>query len=138
MRQGLQQKKRPKIIDVIVSLCIIGVLFGIVIARYQRVYHEARKTALRSELTNIRSSIDLFRMLNGRNPRDLTELMEKNVVFPARIGQDSFTGSIWEQKYLMSSAVDEDGIILDAFGNPFQYNPVSAEVRATTKGYEDW
>ena len=95
-------------------------------------------TALRSELANIRSSIKLFKMLNGRNPRSLTELIDKEIMLPARIGSDRYSSSIFDRKYLVPNAVDQKGHILDAFGNRFQYNPVNAEVKASTKGYEDW
>ena len=95
-------------------------------------------TALRSELANIRSSIKLFKMLNGHNPGNLSELTEKEIMLPARIGSNLYSGSIFNRKYLVPNAVDQKGHILDAFGNRFQYNPVNAEVKASTKGYEDW
>ena len=65
-------------LDAVITLCLIGVLFGIVVPRYQRLAQEAQETALKAELVNIRTSIRLFKMLNSRNPQSLKELMEKD------------------------------------------------------------
>jgi Tfp pilus assembly protein PilE len=124
--------------DALITLCAIGVLFGVVVWKYQRLALEAQKTALRAELVNIRSSIDLFRMANGRNPETLNEMMERNVVLPARVGPNAYTGSMFRHKYLMPHAVDEKGNALDAFGNRFKYDSREGVVRASTAGYEDW
>ncbi|MDH4163666.1 MAG: hypothetical protein OEW15_13400 [Nitrospirota bacterium] len=125
-------------LDTVITLCLIGILIGVVIPRYQRLAREAQETALKAELVNIRTSIELFRLLNGRNPRSLRELIEKNVMLPARIGPDAYTGSFFKQKYLMPHAIDEERNVLDAFGNRFEYEPYKGEVRTTTKGFEKW
>jgi len=126
------------ILDTIITLCLIGILIGVVIPRYQRVAREAQEAALKTGLANMRLSITLFKMLNNRNPESLKELTEKKVMLPARIGTDRYSGSFFDQNYLMSHVVDSKGNILDAFGNQFAYDPFRGEVKATTKGYEDW
>ena len=126
------------ILDTLITLCLIGILIGVVIPKYQRVAHEAQEAALKTGLANIRTSIRLFRMLNGRNPASLHELIEKDVMLPARIGTGPYTGSIINQKYLMQQAMDAKGNILDSFENPFTYNEMQGDVRSKTKGYEMW
>jgi competence protein ComGC len=125
-------------VDAIITLCLIGILIGVVIPKYHKVAHEAQEAALKTGLANIRSSIRLFNILNRRNPKNLNELIERNVMLPARIGNNPFTGSVFDQKYLMQQAVDEQGNILDAFGNPYAYDPGRGEVRSITKGHENW
>jgi type II secretory pathway pseudopilin PulG len=125
-------------IDAAITICLIGVLIGIVIPKYQRVAHEAQEVALKSALRNIRTSIKLFKALNERNPKGLNEMIEKEVILPARIGNDPYTGSLFKDKYLIEHAVDSKGNLLDAFGNPFIYDLRKGEVRTTTKGYETW
>jgi competence protein ComGC len=125
------------IIDAVITLCLIGILIGVVIPKYQRVAREAREAALRTELSNIRISIRLFTMLNGRHPASLGEMIEKKVMLPARIG-GGYTGSIFKESYLMKNAVDAEGNKVDAYGNPFLYDPQRGEVRSSTKGYENW
>jgi len=126
------------ILDTIITLCLIGILIGVVIPKYQRLAQDAQEAALKTGLANIRTSIRLFKMLNSRNPRSLRELIEKEVMMPARIGTDPYTGSIFKQKYLMEQSMDTRGNILDSFGNPFVYNSDRGEVRSSTKGYENW
>lgn len=126
------------IVDAVITLCLIGILIGVVIPKYQRVAREAQEVALKTGLSNIRTSITLFRMLNGRNPDSLHELIMKDVILPARTGTGPYTGSIFKQKYLLQQAIDTKGNILDSFGNPFIYDSVQAEVRSSTKGCETW
>jgi hypothetical protein len=78
-------------------------------------------------------------MLNGRNPQSLKEMVEKKVVFPARIGTDKYTGPIFfKESYLMEYAADKEGNIIDVFGNPYAYDAIKGEVKTTTQGYESW
>lgn len=126
------------VLDAIITLCLIGILAGFVIPRYQRLARAAQEAALKAELSNIRSSIGLFRLLNGRNPISLRELIEKNVMLPARVGSSAYSGSIFKQKYLMPHAVDGEGNVLDAFGGRFEYDRNKGGVKTTTKGYEAW
>jgi type II secretory pathway pseudopilin PulG len=127
------------ILDTLITLCIIGVLTGVVIVKYRQVSYAAQEAAVKTALVNIRTSITLFKMLNGRNPHSLREMIGQKVMIPARVGADKYTGPIFLKKeYLMEYAVDKDGNVIDAFENPFIYDPVQGEVKATTKGYETW
>jgi competence protein ComGC len=127
------------IIDALISLCLIGILVGVVIPKYQRVAQEAQEAALKMGLANIRTSIRLFRVLNERNPRSLNELVENAVLLPARSGTDPSSSPIFlDEKYLIRQAQDSEGRLVDAFGNRYAYDPVRGEVRASTKGYERW
>jgi general secretion pathway protein G len=142
MNTEVQRQKRGRagftILDALVTLCLAGVLVGVVMPRYQRLAREAQEAALRMELANIRLSIALFKMTAGEYPRSLKEMTEKNVILPARTGTDSYSGSFFQQKYLMANAVDPQGNLLDAFGNQFSYNPMRGEVRSSTSGFETW
>jgi type II secretory pathway pseudopilin PulG len=127
------------ILDTVITLCLIGILTGVVITKFQRVAHEAQEAALKMGLTNIRTSIRLFQMLNERNPRSLKELLENDVLLPARIGSDPTSGPIFlDEKYLVKQAQDAEGHLVDAFGNRYAYDPVLGKVKASTKGYERW
>jgi Tfp pilus assembly protein PilE len=138
VRNPTRRQQGLTIVDALIALCLIGVMIGIVIPKYQRVARAAQESAVKAELANIRSSIELFRILNKRNPASLGELIEKKVMLPGRIGGDEYSKSFYDQQYLMAYALDQKGNILDAFGNPFLYDPVRGEVRTTTRGYENW
>jgi type II secretory pathway pseudopilin PulG len=134
----MRGQKGLTIIDTLIALCVIGILIGVVIQKYQRVSREAQKVALKAELANIRTSITLFKMLNRRNPDNLKEMMEKKVLLPGRTGSSPYEASFFEKSYLMKNAVDANGNKLDAFGNPFSYDSHRGEVRSSTQGYENW
>ena len=136
IRQG--NRKGLTVLDALITLCLAGILIGVVIPKYQRVAREAQEVALKTGLSNIRTSISLFRMLNGRNPDSLHELIEKEVMLPARTGTGPYADSLFKQKYLNQLAMDTQGNLLDSFGNPFIYDPALAEVRSSTQGCETW
>jgi len=136
---GSTRESGLTILDALITLCLVGVLIGVVLPHYQRLARDAQGVALKTGLVNIRTSIRLFRILNSRNPASLQEMVQKKAMLPARIGSDPYTGPhILKESYLMEYAVDRNGNIIDSFGNPFAYDAVSGEVRATTKGYEAW
>lgn len=126
------------ILDTLITLCLIGIFIGFIIPRFQRTARAAQEEALRTGLMNIRTSITLFKVVNGRHPDNLRELIEKNMMLPARIGSGPLSGSVFKQKYLITNAVDAQGNILDTFGNRFLYDPVLGEVRSSTPGFEQW
>jgi len=126
------------IIEAVISLCLIGILFLIVVPRYQRLAHKAQQTALKAELTNIRTTIKLFRLLNNRYPENLRELTEKKILLPAGAATENLGGSIFDDRYLLPNAMDGQGNITDAFGGRYVYDPASGTVRSGTRGYEDW
>ena len=138
MSSPIMSQRGLTILDTIITLCLIGLLIGVVIPKFQQMAREAQEAALKSALANIRTSISLCKMLNKKNPQSLRELVEKEVMLPARIGADPYSESIFKQKYLTQQSLDAQGNILDPFGNPFTYDPIQGEVRATTKGYEMW
>ncbi len=137
MRTRFTDAKGLTIVDAVITLCAIGILIGVVIPKYQQVAHEAQEAALKTELANIRTSIRLFKMLNGRNPESLRDMIEKKVILPARIG-GGYSGSIFKESYLMKNAIDAEGNKVDAFGNSFLYDSRRGEVSSSTKGYENW
>jgi hypothetical protein len=122
----------------VLTLVVIGLLTVVVISKLQRVALEAQKAAVRAELVHIREGITLFKIVNKRNPESMHELMEKKIRLPVSSRRGRYQDPFFDQKYLTANAVDAKGELLDAFGNPFQYEPVSGVVRSTTKECENW
>ncbi len=122
------------IVETLIVIIIISILVVVVISRYEDILWEARKTALQSELINIRQSLTLFRLTRNRYPKSLTELVTTDIVFPhSDPREDVFKG-----KYLDHYSVGEKGDILDPFGLPYLYNTATGEVRSQKKGFENW
>ena len=131
-------QKGLTVLDTIITLCFIGILIGVVIPKYQEVARAAQEEALRAELVNIRTGIELFKVRYGRAPASLQEMIEKKTLMPGRIGSTTPSWSFFDNRYLLKKAVNVEGAKLDAFGNPFTYNREKGEVKSTTEGYEAW
>ena len=62
MRKPSRKQQGLTIVDALITLCLIGIMIGIVIPKYQRLAKEAQESAVKAELHNIRTSINLFRI----------------------------------------------------------------------------
>lgn len=131
MERGFNEKGLG-IIETIIVCLLIAIFFVVLIPRYERVARDARETALRMGLTNIRSSIQLYVMLNNRPPESLKELLGKRYLVPTK------EGTIFTDQYLRALAMDKDGYPIDPFGNRYSYEPKYGKISSTTKGYERW
>jgi len=91
-----------------------------------------REEALRNELGNIRMSLELYRVINGRLPEDLTELMNQNLTL------ENDRGIIVEKEYLRPFRIDKQGRLLDPFMGGYTYNMKTGVVKSETPEYQGW
>lgn len=126
----------------------VAVLIAIVVIHYGRGINKTRDTAIRSEIATLRNTINLFSAVNGRCPSNLRELLKTEFALPYRTGPSEVTKGkdskfrieekiFFKPEYLASYALDEEGNILDPFGNPYVYEPSTCSVHALTSGYEN-
>jgi type II secretory pathway pseudopilin PulG len=120
------------IFDTLLVCIIVAVMMGVVIPRYQRLADEARETALKTGLANIRQAIQVYVLMNQKVPEDLRDLTRERLMVPLR------EDTIFTTEYLRSLAQDSEGYPLDPFGNRYLYEPKVGSVSSTTKGYEKW
>lgn len=102
------------LIDIIISISIILVLGSIFTGYLVRNLEEARNAALENQLTNLKYSVNLYSILEGRYPDDLRDL-SKNC--KAR-KKDSLYGN----KYLEHQNRDKEGYPIDPYGRRFIYD----------------
>lgn len=119
------------IIETLIVIIVMGVLVVIVMERYERMAYEARETALRAELLNLRQSIQLYRAMKSRYPKDLRELVTERYAMP-------FNDSLITRNYLQPESLDERMNILDPFGLPYVYFPLNGNVRSQKEGFEHY
>lgn len=131
MLQISLDKKGAGIVESLIVLIIICVLVVVVMDRYESISWEAKNSALRTELGNLRQSITLFRMTKGRYPKDLKELISEHIIMP-------YKDTIIRAKYLEPYAVDKNMNILDPFDIPFAYDPSTGRVWTQKKDFEKW
>lgn len=112
-------------------ISLVGILLVTAISNFLTSVRLARETALRIELSNIRTSIILYLTLNRRYPASLKDMVTDKYTLP--------TGNnVVKYKYIEGMAVDNDGNPLDPFGAPFNYDRKTGWVKSSTTGYESW
>ena len=116
-------------IEYVVVLAVVLVVSALVGANiyYQRL--GSKQKALYYELQMMRTGINLFKVVEKRNPRNLTELARGVYRFP---GEDE------TKKYLSNVPFDGRGKLVDPFGNEFIYDYNTGWIRSVTSGYEMW
>jgi hypothetical protein len=107
----------------------MSILAIVVMDRYEKTVYEARSVALKMELSSIRQSIKLFKIIKGRYPSDLKELITSKYISPYK--DDLISG-----RYLEPNSVDNEMNILDPFDIPYGYDPKTGEVHTKKKGFE--
>ena len=132
MRFCRKDKSGMLLLDLIASLTIITFLIWIFGGIIGTLAQNARETALRYGLNNLRLSLNLYKMLKGSYPEDLKGLMQSTIILTK---SDKM---FFSEKFLFSLATDKQGNAIDPFGNKFYYDFRKGVVGSQTKGYENW
>lgn len=128
----IQNEKGRGILDTLVVCILVGIIIAVIFPYYHKTVSEARETALRAGLINIRKTIQLYHFVEHQYPPDLRRLVHQKLVLPAR--EDTFL----TEQYLNAVTADPEGHLLDPFGNRYRYDPRSGRVSSETPGYETW
>lgn len=123
--ESLKRNKFEYVVIVAIVL-VVAMLVGANIY-FQR--QESRQKALYYELQMIRSGINLFKVVENRNPKNLAELARDVYQFP---------GDKETRKYLTNVPFNDKGELVDPFGNGFIYDYKTGWIRSSTSGYEMW
>ena len=110
---------------------VVGLATGVMV-NFDLLTREARETALRMGLGNIRMSVRLYHALHERYPKDITELLTTGYMVPTR------QGTIFRDRYLEGQALDPNGYPIDPFGHRYRYDATRGRVTSSTEGYEQW
>ncbi|MBU1146992.1 MAG: type II secretion system protein GspG [Candidatus Omnitrophica bacterium] len=113
--------KGRSLIEIIFTILVI-LIISAVFARYWIVHlKEAREAALENQLTNIKLSLELYTIAEGRYPEDLRELDKR-----CEVGRGD---SIYTRKYLEHQFVDKDGYPVDPHGQRFIYDEKTGTIK---------
>jgi type II secretory pathway pseudopilin PulG len=132
MRLFKKDKSGMLILDLIISLTIIGFLiwtFGGVLGRLTQ---NVRETSLRYQLNNFRMLVRVYKDLRGHYPADLSVFVQN------KDNSAEAKADIFNKKLLSDLKRDEYGVPLDPFGNRYYYDYKKGVVGSQTKGYENW
>ena len=147
----MQNSKGRTVFEMLLALIIVGILLIGAITYIQRATKLVKEYALMSELSNIRTSVLLYFVINKKFPDSLKQMVDEKIILPfqdtetlqkmvgtkANINVQSGT-IIIDRTYLEKIAIDKDGNILDSFGNPYSYDPRLGKVSSTTSNYGGW
>lgn len=112
--------------------CIIFIFVGTFAIYGNLTLKAARQQALQNELANIRMALEHYRILNGRLPEKLTDLINKE------LASRNSGSKIISRKYLEHSRVDKDGNLVDPFMHGYSFDFTDGRVWSQTKKYENW
>lgn len=88
----LVRRKGFTLIEVLIVIVVIAILAAIVVPRLLGAGRQARETALKGEIHQLRNSIGLFQAHNGCYPQQLSDLMLNVSSPPAQgVSQDGAT-----------------------------------------------
>ncbi len=102
----LTRRKGFTLIEVLIVIVVIAILAAIVVPRLLGAGRQARETALRGTLHELRNAIGLFQAHNGCYPQQLSDLMRNANDPPAQgVSQDGQTmvdivAADWQGPYL--------------------------------------
>ena len=95
----------------IIVLITIAIMVNVVYYRYKLIEKKALKSELATELSNIRLAVQLYKIKNGRYPKNLYELYKKGYLY--------YNGFRLNRK---------KGEILDKLGNRYIYDNKTGHV----------
>lgn len=126
------------VLESLMAICLVSVLVLFAAQRYYSSINRVRETALTMELSNLRSAVNYYAMLNRKLPQSLKELVEKDAVVAKRDMEGADYRVLIIGKYVEGMTADPEGYPTDPFGNRYGYEPATGRVRSTTIGYEGW
>jgi general secretion pathway protein G len=129
---SFDHKSGRTVFETVIILSLLGILLVVAINRFLKHERAAKETILHGELANIRTSIRLYEVINGKFPESLEELTKGEYL------QAYDEDTVIKGKYLKMKAVDESGVPLDPFGNKYGYDKKTGKIKCLTRGYEGW
>lgn len=126
------------VFEALLYVILFFTLLLVSVERYYSTIKPVREQALVMELSNLRTAVIYFAMLNGRLPESLNELATKDAIIKKRAIEGAEYRIIVVGRFVQAMTMDEAGNPTDPFGNVFLYDRATGRVYSSTKGYERW
>jgi len=121
----MNRRAFERIAFVAVALITVGVLIASI--NFERRISDQK--LLFYQLQAIRTSVNLYKSIEKRNPSSLIELDSSRYRFP---------GDKSDRRFLEIPCGGENAVCLDPFGNPYVYDSATGWVRSSTPEYALW
>jgi hypothetical protein len=122
MRHGRYVEK------VILLLLAVGAVYFVAFTVYSD-FKSTKERTLYYQLQILRMGVNIFQLVNHRNPRSLGDLLTRTYELPSDASDRHFVNGV---------ILDPSGRVFDPFGNPYFYDPITGWVRSVSSGYEFW
>ncbi len=113
-------------VAVLALLVAIFIVIGMLYLQERRV---AKAMLLNYQLQALRTSVNLYKAIEKRNPLSLQELFE---------GKFRFPGNEKDRSFATCPRLGKEGECLDPFGHVFTYDKSSGWVGSSTPRYKNW
>lgn len=127
--------------ELIVAVFLVALAAAFMLSAYRAARVTADEGILTAQLRALRMQEKLFRVVHGKRPVDLRELVNDSYSrFPMGAKQTDrqpVTGLV-EPEAVLAAAADEDGFPVDPWGRRYEVDPVTGRIHAVAGNYEDW
>ena len=123
------EKPNRKWFEQLVIVMLVVVVGFLVISNVYYQNKAGKQKMLFYQLQILRTSINLYKFINGKNPEDLELLATEFYKFP---------GEEITRKYIDNAPINKAGNIVDPFGKEYYYDSKVGWIRSLTSGYEFW
>lgn len=120
------QRKWFERVMVVMLIIVVSSLVG------SNVYYQMKSGKQRTlfyQLQILRSSINLYKLINNKNPDSLEEIAT---------GYYKFPGEEITKRYIENAPINKDGNVVDPFGKEYYYDGKTGWLRSSSTGYEFW
>jgi hypothetical protein len=114
------------------KVLVVALVLVVAFLAGSNVYYQNKSGKQRTmfyQLQILRSSVNLYKLINNRSPKDLESLVTEVYKFP---GEDL------ARRYIENAPINEKGDVIDPFGRPYYYDGKTGWIRSATSGYEFW
>lgn len=125
---GFTKPERKWFEHVLVVLLVVVVGFLVASNLYYQ-DRSGKQKMLFYQLQILRSSINLYKFINGTSPANLEAVATSIYKFP---------GEELARRYIENAPIDKDGKVVDPFGKPYYYDGHTGWLRSSSSGYEFW
>jgi type II secretory pathway pseudopilin PulG len=123
------------------AVFLIGLIAAVMLTLYRSTTKTADEGILVAQLRALRMQQKLFRVVHGREPNDLKELVYDDYsVFPlGGAGREGGAAAdLWKPGAVLAVAANRSGDPVDPWGAPYVMDPETKRIYSGTKNYETW
>lgn len=135
--RAFRREEGRTVFETLIVAALVSVLIAAAITQYRSSERLLKEAALAIELSNLRSAVTNFAMIEKRLPESLAVLTKTEISIPKKELSGEYRIVIMG-KYVDAASVDSEGRPLDPFGARYGYESAAGRVWSTTPGYERW